>query len=745
MKISVDRPAVETSGDVIKKSFTIKATSKAFQILSSGLYANKIRAIIRELSCNAWDSHKAAGKENVPIEVHLPTALDPTFYVKDNGIGLDDAGVTELYTTYFESTKADSNDFVGALGLGSKSPFSYTQSFNVEARWNGTKSTYTAFIDDIGTPAISRLLQVPTDEPNGLTVSLQVRREDVTIFENEAKYVFMYFKPTPNIVGRKTFKPFDLKYTISGKNWMVRETDYAQFGAYVVQGNVAYPIDVAQLSNAKLSAGARKVLDLDVNLVVPIGDVDVAASREALQYTKATVTNLAVILEAAAHDMHTTVQKEFDKCTSLWVARMKFKSFENNKSDALTKIFAELEKAKPFTYQGKKLTDELTLDMTNVANVDVVLYFKTKSTKALQRQCAYEVTNRQNHWNDKAKKFQFEFNLHPAMPVLIDDMYNNGTNDIVRQFLQAKLDQTHDRWDRYALVLRPTSKDVEKTAKSEIVKLLADLGTPDPLLISELGFVKTKKLYKYKKKDKNVLNVWTGFAKNGGYRKNQLRRTFSKMCFKAQEIELSDGGWYLPSEKFTIVWNGREQSYLDEILESAVAFGLIKEDDTKRLVAMNEKDVKRAKDSGGEWTNILSHIHTKFVAMNTNHELDNCLVIHNLVERFGKGMTANIIAQWRRKWRSEVAEGPFAQVMERVVGYSQHKYDTAHIVKLNNHFRIIDVSLYVTHEVDDTMAMWHKVLEMYEMFSLISWSNLTEKHAQLVVNYINTCEQARNN
>lgn len=68
--------------------FKIRSTAKSFQILSSSLYANKIRAIIRELSCNAFDSHVAAGKQDVPFYVHFPTYLEPYFYVRDFGIGL---------------------------------------------------------------------------------------------------------------------------------------------------------------------------------------------------------------------------------------------------------------------------------------------------------------------------------------------------------------------------------------------------------------------------------------------------------------------------------------------------------------------------------------------------------------------------------------------------------------------------------------------------------------------------------
>ena len=113
--------------------FRIRNSAKAFNILSSGLYANKIRAIIRELSCNAVDSHVAAGKQDTPFDVHLPNQLDPTFRIRDYGTGLTHDQVLNIYTTYFESTKTESNQFIGALGLGSKSPFSYTDNFTVTA------------------------------------------------------------------------------------------------------------------------------------------------------------------------------------------------------------------------------------------------------------------------------------------------------------------------------------------------------------------------------------------------------------------------------------------------------------------------------------------------------------------------------------------------------------------------------------------------------------------------------------
>lgn len=125
-------PVLSNTGEV--GEFTIRSSSKAFAVLSSGLYKNKIRAIIRELACNAVDSHRAAGNAHLPFEIHAPSALEPWFSIRDYGVGLSDTEVAHVYTVYFSSTKSDSNDYIGALGLGCKSPFSYTDNFTITDR-----------------------------------------------------------------------------------------------------------------------------------------------------------------------------------------------------------------------------------------------------------------------------------------------------------------------------------------------------------------------------------------------------------------------------------------------------------------------------------------------------------------------------------------------------------------------------------------------------------------------------------
>src|ERR1041385_4921102 len=165
MKLTTVDSGVELGGNEFQpQAFQIAASAEAFAILSDGLYNDKIKAIIRELSCNAYDSHVAAGKKDIPFDLHLPTPLEPYFSVKDYGVGMSHEQVMELHTTYFGTNKSKSNDFVGALGLGSKSPFCYTDGFTVTSRHKKKIRIYSCYLNK-GVPNV--LLQEERDLPEG--------------------------------------------------------------------------------------------------------------------------------------------------------------------------------------------------------------------------------------------------------------------------------------------------------------------------------------------------------------------------------------------------------------------------------------------------------------------------------------------------------------------------------------------------------------------------------------------------
>jgi hypothetical protein len=312
VKLQTNENFVERGGVVLESAFRIKTTGKAFDILSSGLYTDPKLAIIRELSCNAYDAHVAAKNVDTPFEIHLPNPLEPYLSIKDFGTGLTeeeilgkliqvigrDGEVVEqreggLYTTYFESTKADSNDFIGALGLGSKSPFSYTKSFDVYSRQNGKKKTYCAYVNETGVPTAALMGVCDTDEHNGLEVRITVRPEDFYSFQEKTAQALKWFPVRPIITGNHDFEwPEIPECKLEGEGWKIFQFgfsgDYSRMTA--IQGNVAYKVDISKLN---LSHIDQKILEtMHIVGFFKIGELDVAANREEIRYDDRTVKNI---------------------------------------------------------------------------------------------------------------------------------------------------------------------------------------------------------------------------------------------------------------------------------------------------------------------------------------------------------------------------------------------------------------------------------------------------------------------
>ena len=296
--------------------FRIRNSSKAFSILSSGLYANKIRAIIRELSCNALDSHVSAGFPDKPFDVHLPTSLDPHFSIRDYGVGLNHEQVSNIYTTYFESTKTDSNDFVGALGLGSKSPFSYTDNFTVIAIRNGVKGIYTAFINELGIPNIALMMQENTEEPNGIEVKFAISdQSDYYKFRREADEVYLHFPVKPNILNADfqfSSKEYETENIIPG----VHCYKNTRRGSVAIMGNIAYPIEIPQAD--KVLGKLSHLLNCSLEMHFQIGELDFQASREGLSYIPMTVAAIRNKLECLNKEIKNKLKTEVNNISNLW-------------------------------------------------------------------------------------------------------------------------------------------------------------------------------------------------------------------------------------------------------------------------------------------------------------------------------------------------------------------------------------------------------------------------------------------
>lgn len=320
MKLATCDNATEKSGITQVNSFNIEASAKAFTILSDTLYSNKIRAVVRELSTNAYDAHIEVGSVEVPFQVNLPTRFDSNFSVRDFGPGLSHEDCMGLYTTYFRSTKTNSNEAVGCLGLGSKSPFAYSDTFTVESIHEGMKRVYVANKGS-GAPEFNLMHEEETNDPNGLCVKVPVRAYDYNTFKFEAQSIYSYFatKPISNI--ELTYQDHKANIQISDNNWYISKSVGDN---YIVMGQVAYPIKSDKFAQKypEVSEFLNKITGLVV--IAPIGAVEMTPSREELSYNSTTVNYIVDSLGKVVDTLVEKITQEIDACPGIHEARLMY-------------------------------------------------------------------------------------------------------------------------------------------------------------------------------------------------------------------------------------------------------------------------------------------------------------------------------------------------------------------------------------------------------------------------------------
>lgn len=330
MIITDEKQQVLVAGAQSVDAFTIKASAKAFQILSSNLYSNPLGSMIRELSTNAYDAHVMVGKADEPFHLTLPSSLEPSFKIRDFGPGLSHNDIMNIYTTFFESTKTNSNDVVGCLGLGSKSPFGVSDSFTVTSFFQGEKTIYSAFLNEDRIPSIALFHKEPTDEPNGLEIEVAINADDFRVFNREVNGQLKYFKTKPIVFGNSNFEwNVEEEYLYSGSNWkMVKGGGSPR----VVQGQIQYPINVRNMGKEFDDAPdvVRDLLAKSVLFEVNIGDVNIAPSREALSYDAKTNQNIIKAAEKILEELPVQIAEAIQSTPSEYLARLQYAEIMND-------------------------------------------------------------------------------------------------------------------------------------------------------------------------------------------------------------------------------------------------------------------------------------------------------------------------------------------------------------------------------------------------------------------------------
>jgi hypothetical protein len=299
-------------------------------ILRDTLYSDKILAVLREYSANAWDAHREVGKEDVPIKVVLPTQLDCSVVIRDFGPGLSEDQIARVYTQYGASTKRGTDKKVGMYGIGCKSAFAYNDSFTVTSWFGGMKKMFHAVLDESNRGVITKMYEEECDpEETGIEIKVPVNPKDIHEFHTKASRLFRYFRPLPKI----NITLPELRFDWNTENGFLSRNRYNgsryadQWQA--VMGCVPYRLNLdqiwAELEEADLTSAA---VSLSGGLYFDIGEVAISANREELQYKEKTkqviVERFKLVLAELVKEVEGITK---DEDISDWERRLKIRDF----------------------------------------------------------------------------------------------------------------------------------------------------------------------------------------------------------------------------------------------------------------------------------------------------------------------------------------------------------------------------------------------------------------------------------
>ncbi len=287
-------------GEEIEMAFDVNSMAHIMSVLTD-LYSDSELAIIREYSTNAYDSHVEAGV-NAPIEITKPTHLHPTLRIKDYGVGMSRGDIINIYSKYGASTKRETDEQSGTLGLGGKSALTYTSQFAITAVKDGIKTIVNVSRTESGTGVMELVDSHSTSEPNGVTISIEVR--DVYSVGRKVDEFFSYWDQGTVLIDGKppaTIEGISITDTITLRN--------GSGGDVIVMGNVPYRLD----RHHRIAANDYWSSNYSVVARVPIGTVAFTPNREDLRYTKQTERSIEEVRNEFLKNFNSKLQQSIDQ------------------------------------------------------------------------------------------------------------------------------------------------------------------------------------------------------------------------------------------------------------------------------------------------------------------------------------------------------------------------------------------------------------------------------------------------
>ena len=305
------------------QSFGVSDDASLMSMLSTGLYAKPHRTMIQEIIFNAWDAHRMGGiQQTTPIDIYINDTSG--LIVRDYGPGIHPDQMVPIYCIYGNSTKRDDSGSTGGFGLGSKSPFAYTESFTVSSYHEGKHNMYLisrASDANDGKPGLTPLVQNIDTEESGLRVIVPLNEGD-----EQQTYIYLldllqfsgiwanihYLDKDVQEVKAKKLEPREMYFDHrEGEgNYSKLALITANYGgvSYAIEDHPEYTNDYRNLAQLAKTLNARLRNGFPADSLTPL------PNREGLNMSPKAVETIKTMFEYLTDTIDQCIKPAFKSC-----------------------------------------------------------------------------------------------------------------------------------------------------------------------------------------------------------------------------------------------------------------------------------------------------------------------------------------------------------------------------------------------------------------------------------------------
>lgn len=306
---------VETIGDIQEYQTFIDSKNIKYIItlLSSNLYANPEESFIRETISNAWDSHIAAGTRDTPIIIKYDS-IQNSIIIRDFGTGLSPEQFQEIYCSFGNSTKRESNEYIGYFGIGRFACLACSDIVSITSYYNNKKYLYV--MEKVDNEIKIHLLNVEnTIEKNGLEIEIK-NIKDKKKYEDAIKKVSFF--PNVYIKGFEIDEQFNNNKIKHYKNFAVSILNFFSYHDIpILLGNVLYNIKIEILTKENQNFLLQHCMYAHLVFTFNIGEINVTPNREDIIYNENSIDLINKKINAAKEEITNIILAKTYNCDDL--------------------------------------------------------------------------------------------------------------------------------------------------------------------------------------------------------------------------------------------------------------------------------------------------------------------------------------------------------------------------------------------------------------------------------------------